>query len=192
MIPSPVPKQLQGLTQFEEMLIARAFPVMHVYTKPRGGQKAYKGHVITLPQDVQQLADVLPRCPKDLPVIVFTVAGKNNNSKNFIVRREKVAQALFWLTGLNESGKPYNHLYQNVAIDRNALDSLPENGVLNNITTVDLENDQAEGQEVGINLGPNNPNTDDKVYDENSEMSSFLSTNINKYFLTRLKSMSGT
>ena len=46
MIPSPVPKQLQGLTQFEEMLIARAFPVMHVYTKARGGQKAYKGHVI--------------------------------------------------------------------------------------------------------------------------------------------------
>jgi hypothetical protein len=80
MIPSPVPKQLQGLTQFEEMLIARAFPVMHVYTKPRGGQKAYKGHVITLSQDVQQLADVLPSCPKDFPVIVFTVAGKNNNS----------------------------------------------------------------------------------------------------------------
>ena len=46
MTPSPVPKQLQGLTQFEEMLIARAFPVMHVYTKARGGQKADKGHVI--------------------------------------------------------------------------------------------------------------------------------------------------
>ena len=60
MIPSPVPKELQGLTQFEEMLIARAFPVMHVYTKLRGGQRAYKGHVITLPEDVQQLADVLP------------------------------------------------------------------------------------------------------------------------------------
>lgn len=88
MIPSPVPKELQGLTQFEEMLIARAFPVMHVYTKPRGGQKAYKGHVITLPQDVQQLADVLPRCPKDLPVIVFTISGKHNGSRDFIVRRK--------------------------------------------------------------------------------------------------------
>ena len=73
MIPSPVPEQLQGLTQIEEMLIARAFPVMHVYTKPRGGQRACKGHVLTLPQDVQQLADVLPRCPKDLPVIILTV-----------------------------------------------------------------------------------------------------------------------
>ena len=78
MIPSPVPKKLQDLTQFEEMLIARAFPVMHVYTKARGGQRAYKGHVITLPQDVRQLTDVLPRCPKDLPVIIFTVNGKDN------------------------------------------------------------------------------------------------------------------
>ena len=40
MIPSPVPKELQDLTQFEEMLIAKAFPVMHIYTKPRGGQRA--------------------------------------------------------------------------------------------------------------------------------------------------------
>ena len=84
MIPFPVPKELQGLTQFEEMLIARAFPVMHVYTKPRDGQKSYKGHVITLPQDVQQLADVLPQCPQELPVIVtiivFTIAGKDNKS----------------------------------------------------------------------------------------------------------------
>ena len=105
---------------------------------------------------MQQLADVLPRCPKDLPVIVFTVVGKNNNSKDFVVHREKVTQALFWLTGLNETGEPNNHLYQNVTINHNALDLLPENGVLNNITTVDIENDHAEGQEVGIDLGPNN------------------------------------
>ena len=39
MFPSPVPHQLQNLGQLEEMLIARTFPVMHVYTKPRGGQK---------------------------------------------------------------------------------------------------------------------------------------------------------
>ena len=67
------------------MLIARAFPVMHACTKPRGGQKGYKGHVITLPQNVQQFADVLPRRPKDLVVRIFTVYGKHNNSKDFKV-----------------------------------------------------------------------------------------------------------
>ena len=45
-IPSAVPPELQNMTQFEEMLIARAFPVINVYTKPKGGQRAYKGHVI--------------------------------------------------------------------------------------------------------------------------------------------------
>ena len=45
MIPSPVPKELYGLTQIEEILIARVFPVISVYTKP-GGQRAYKGHCI--------------------------------------------------------------------------------------------------------------------------------------------------
>ena len=91
------------------MLIARAVPVMHAYTKPRGGQKAYKGHVITLPQDAQQLADVLPRCPQELPVIVFTIAGKDNKSPDFLVRRQKVAVALYWLTGTNENGEPNNY-----------------------------------------------------------------------------------
>ena len=82
MIASPVPQELQNLTQFEEMLKATAFPVIYVYTKPKGGQRAYKGHVNTLPQDVQQLADVLPYCPTDLPVISFTVNGKDNASRD--------------------------------------------------------------------------------------------------------------
>ncbi len=37
MIPSSVPHELQNLTQIEEMLIARALPIMRIYIKP-GGQ----------------------------------------------------------------------------------------------------------------------------------------------------------
>lgn len=37
LIPSPLPEELQNLTQMEEMLIARVFPVISVYTKPGGG-----------------------------------------------------------------------------------------------------------------------------------------------------------
>ena len=61
MIPSSVPKELQELTQIEEMLIARAF--MRVYVKP-GGQRGYSGHCINLPQDISKLAESLPRYPK--------------------------------------------------------------------------------------------------------------------------------
>jgi len=45
------------------MLIARVFPVISVYTKP-GGQKAYKGHCSNFSQDIQELANSLPRYPR--------------------------------------------------------------------------------------------------------------------------------
>ena len=53
MIPSSVPPELQGLTQIEEMLIARALPIMRVHIKP-GGQRGYSGHCINLPQNVKE------------------------------------------------------------------------------------------------------------------------------------------
>ena len=180
MIPSPVPKELQGLTQFEEMLIARAFPVMHVYTKPRGGQKAYKGHVITLPQDVQQLADVLPRCPKDLPVIVFTINGKDNCSKDFIVRRKKVSDALYWLTGVNKDGEPNNFLYKDVRISKENLTQLPENGVLSNVPKVEceVENNGASISHIKVDSGPVEYDDNERVYNSDSEMGSFIPSNV--------------
>ena len=59
MIPAPVPIELQGLTQTEEMLIAQALPIMRIYIKP-GGQRGYSGHCLKLPQDLNELASVLP------------------------------------------------------------------------------------------------------------------------------------
>ncbi|CAB4011401.1 ATP-dependent DNA helicase PIF1 [Paramuricea clavata] len=72
MIPSSVPYELQNLTQIEEMLIARALPIMRIYIKP-GGQRGYTGHCINLPQNVAELAISLPRYPKDLAVIIIKV-----------------------------------------------------------------------------------------------------------------------
>ena len=48
MIPSPVPHELQNLTQVEEMLIARALPIMRVYI-------GYSGHCVNLPQNMKEL-----------------------------------------------------------------------------------------------------------------------------------------
>ena len=83
MIPSVVPTELQGLTQIEEMLIARALPIMKVYIKP-GGQRGYYGHCINMPQKITELAHTLPRYPKDIPLILVTMKGKNNTFKNFL------------------------------------------------------------------------------------------------------------
>ncbi|XP_066915890.1 uncharacterized protein [Clytia hemisphaerica] len=187
MIPSTVPVELQGLTQVEEMLIARAFPVIQVYTKPNGGQKAYKGHVLTLPHDVQKIANVLPRYPRDIPVIVFKFDGKDNKSKELRVRRQKVVDALKWLTGKNEKGEPNNIRYQDVTIDENRFDSLPEDDFLKMPMNANFENyekdisnddDCCSDDEVLPDMGPNSEENDEKVYDCNTEMGSFIPTKI--------------
>ena len=86
MIPSTIPIELQGLTQIEEILIARALPIMRVYIKP-GGQRGYSGHCINLPQNITDLALTLTRYPKDLSVIIVKVRGRNNTFKDVNVRR---------------------------------------------------------------------------------------------------------
>ena len=92
MIPSPVLPQLQGLSQVEEMLLARALSIMRVYIKP-GGQGGFSGHCINLPQNVKELPSSLPRYPKDLSVIV-KVKDRNNTFKDVIVRRPKSSQCI--------------------------------------------------------------------------------------------------
>ena len=93
MVPSKVPSELHDLTQVEEMLIARALPVMRVYLKP-GGQRAYHGHFINLPQDVSEFASSLPHYPKDLSVLIVKMKGKDNSTRDVTVRRKKVLDAL--------------------------------------------------------------------------------------------------
>ena len=78
MVPSAVPSQLQGLTQIEEMLIARALHIMRVYIKP-DGQRGYSGHCINLPQHVQELATYLLRYPKELALIVIKMKGQRQH-----------------------------------------------------------------------------------------------------------------
>ena len=141
MIPSVVPSQLQGLTQVEEMLIARALPIMRVYIKP-GGQRGYSGHCINLPQNVTEVANFLPRYPKDLSVIVVKRKGKDNSFKDVTVRRQNVADALDWLINNNK-------YYKDVTINRKSLDSLPFHGVPQDLLSLETENlENSEAREV--------------------------------------------
>lgn len=93
MTPSSVPLQLQNRTHIKEMLVARALPIMKVYVKP-GGQRGYSARCINLCQKVTELAQSLPCYPKNIPLVVVTMNGKDNTFKN-VVRKTKVEQALF-------------------------------------------------------------------------------------------------
>ena len=159
MIPSKVPAELQELTQIEEMLIARALPIMRVYIKP-GGQRGYSGHCINLPQEVKELASKLPRFPKDLPVIIIGMKGKENTMKNVKVRRAKIHAALLWLIKNN----PH---YQDLEINLEALNYLPENGVPSDFLTIDTEEEIVADNETVL------PD-EDVVYNQTTEESTFL------------------
>ena len=161
MIPRPVPFELQGLTQTEEMLIARALPITRVYIKP-SGQRGYSGHCINLPQNVKELASVLPRYPKDLSIIVVKVKGKDNIFKDINVRRQKVHSALLWLLQNN----PY---YKDVTINQHTLDCLSTNSVPSNMMTVESDDDIVSDELPSPDLGLSTYNDEkDKVYNHSS------------------------
>ena len=156
MTPSPLPDVLCGLTQVEEMLIARAVPIMHIYIKP-GGQRGYSGHTVNLPQDIGQLALLLPRYPKDLSIIIIKAKGKGGSIRNLSVRRQVVSDALYWLIENNPQ-------YSDVQINVHALNSLPENGFPEEILSVEADEDRINGNvKYSPDRGPHE-NEDDIVY----------------------------
>ena len=69
MNPGLQPLILGSLTQVEEMLIARASPILQVMHSI-GGQYKYRGHTISFPQDVKDVANKLPRHIKDLDLMM--------------------------------------------------------------------------------------------------------------------------
>ena len=162
MIPSSVPTELYGLTQTEEMLIAKALPIMNIYLKP-GGQRGYFGHCINLPQAVSDVAKSLPRSPKDLALIIVKVKGQNGKMKNLFVRRSVVANALTWLIN-------HNPLYKDVTVNESMIDSLPENGIPIDLQKIETENESCSSTDTDADIPD-----EEKCYDENTEVSSFFS-----------------
>ena len=63
------PHVLQDLTQVEEMLIARASPILQVMNSI-GGQYKYRGHTISFPQEIKDVAKTLPQHINNLDLMV--------------------------------------------------------------------------------------------------------------------------
>ncbi|KAI3850140.1 hypothetical protein MKX03_011938 [Papaver bracteatum] len=121
MVPGDVPDVLSGLTDLEKILIARVHPVMSVY-RVKGQQYKYGGNVINFVHDVNAIAKVLPCKPNDLSAILVVKRTGNVLTKEFIVRREYVRQALRWL-------QENNKYYRDIEISEENIDALPEEGV---------------------------------------------------------------
>ena len=146
------------MTQLEEMLIARIYPLMTVYTV-RGGQRKGSKHVINFPQNVSRLATVLPQLPVDMPLIVRRANLTEDKHYDFRVRRRKVEEALVWL-------KANNKWYQNVTISQERLSQLPMD---NNLEHVFIrETTQLELADIpGIHIGTAQVNADSTTEESN-------------------------
>jgi len=168
MDPGEIPNELRDLTEIEEMLIARVFPIVSVYCL-RGGQYAYRGNVVNFPQDVMEFTTRLPRNPSSLDVLVVQRQSANRLTfRNFTIRRSKVARALCWL-------KQNNRYYADIVIDENVLSSLPENGPIDDRLpriedTEECSDDDDDNSEdvIGSNFVPApipSPNEDRAIAD---------------------------
>ena len=120
------------------MLIARACPIMCVFHK-HGGQRAYKGHVVNLPQNIQGFLDTLPANVNDLPILIVRRQGSHDTYADFRVRRERVLSALLWL-------KQNNKCYSDIHISQDALQRLPENDVPPDLCIIQAGNDDIPDQ----------------------------------------------
>ena len=133
MDPGCVPECLEGMTQVEEMLIARATPIMTGYQK-HGGQRGYSCHALNLPQNVQEFVNKLPSNVRTLPLLLITRQGDNDTKSHFTVRREKVLSALQWL-------QTNNKYYHDIEIDFDAISALLVDGVPNDLLEIQSSDD---------------------------------------------------
>ncbi|KAI3857122.1 hypothetical protein MKW98_010536 [Papaver atlanticum] len=134
MDPSRVPIELSRLTNLERFIIARVHPMMSVYSF-KGQQYKYGGNVINFVQDVNVIASVLPHKPKDLSAVLVIKRTRMNSTKEFVVRREYVREALLWLEK--------NHTdYHGICISNGNINELPENGIPDDLPGMGGNEDQ--------------------------------------------------
>jgi hypothetical protein len=127
----PTPPCLQDLTIPEQLLISPGYLCMNLVqlTKKKHTHHKLKGHIVTLPQNPTSLVKILP-----LPMyqlceylkVVFVGPGtptERQLKKVLQVRKSKVTAALRWLFD-------HNNLFKdNLKLDENALDDLPEGDI---------------------------------------------------------------
>ncbi|RGB33805.1 hypothetical protein C1646_761295 [Rhizophagus diaphanus] len=108
----------------------------------------------------------LPRDPSSLDVLVIQQQSSNNPTvfRDFTVRRRKVCKALLWL-------KKNNPYYNDIIIDTDLLETLPENdsifNMLPQLQDDELEEDDGDniedGEDVSRMFVPSMPQHNEKI-----------------------------
>lgn len=119
MNPLEVPECLKDLSYIEKQLISRIHPVVSLY-KIKSCQYGYRGNIINFPQNVQEVADILPHKVSELTNVITIRLDTSTKHHDFQVRQNAVREALLWL-------KSNNPLYKNINISEENCTLLPLN-----------------------------------------------------------------
>ncbi|CAN0170751.1 unnamed protein product [Scytosiphon promiscuus] len=154
-VPGPLPEELRDLTMAEEALVSRGFPVMKV-VHLAGGMHGYRGHVLSMGQDIGELAERLPwrASSDDLPIVVVRPASGDGRwgGREFKLSLMRVERALNYLIRYNPAYKDIVRV--DMARLREQLASLPREGdevdIMGLLHTVNGE------EEAGVDDGEEN------------------------------------
>lgn len=144
-----VPRELAALTIPEQLLIARHFPRCYVFKLfPRDGnqlspdlmQRGMKGNVSLYELNTKEVVkmlegQVMPNPVSSLAsVLAITFVGSKVLPKDWLktmfrVRRRRVYEALLWL-------KDHNSLYGDICVEEERLETLPEDGIPDEVLSV--------------------------------------------------------
>ena len=149
-----IPAVLEELTIAEVLLIQRVsplVPIVHI----RNGTLGIKGHVCSFLQDINSVAQVLPRLPREVRALkfvkTFTDANNDNQTRMYIVNRQRVMTALVWLI---KHHVEYRKAYQsgNLVLNFNNLDWLGDEDEreLESVETLTKEFDTAQNVDSSV------------------------------------------
>jgi len=146
------------------MLLSPILTVMSIF-RLKGGQLLSRGYVANFSQDLIQLCKILPRKTNELPILIVKKIDQNNQTKDFIVNRNRVTTLLNWLYHNNEDWKK-----KGIEINIDNINNLPINGIPTDLNEISEGNTAPDNlDQIIIQTGPN-------ILEKNIENDEFIQT----------------
>jgi len=139
----------------EEMILSPVHPIMTVYRLKSGGNVS-RGFVANFRQDSVTFIKQIPLTVDQLPLLVVRRVGQDNVSVDFKVNRARVARVGRWLVSNHPGFK-----HHNVTFAEDQCNLLPDDGILQGIQDVSVEDADPDPDEGPIPREPVDSDDDD-------------------------------
>ena len=109
-----------------------------------GGQLISRGFVANFTQDIQPLVNILPRLPKDLPILIIKKKEQKNQTHHFKVNKKRVELVLKYLCENNEQ-----YINYGIKISNELLDQLPDYGIPEGLNEIEETGNEPYLTDIG-------------------------------------------